>query len=209
MKLKIAGMIMFFVIFSQINYATNTLYDDKLKSFNNSVTEESIGNYKEAIDELISIYSNYKEDYLINLRLGWLYYQSNDYNKSIQYYNQAVRISSGSIEAFLGLTYPYSAINKWDEVENIYDKILAKDKNNYSANLYLARIYLNNGDYLNGKVLLEKIFENYPSDYNINLSLGWAYYYLGDKGKAQRLFTTALIASPNDSYAIEGLKLTK
>jgi hypothetical protein len=47
----------------------------------------------------------------------------------------------------------------------------------------------------------------YPAEYEPNLSLGWTYYYLGNKSRAKELLTNALMLSPNDKLAKEGLEL--
>ncbi|MCF8355971.1 MAG: tetratricopeptide repeat protein [Melioribacteraceae bacterium] len=180
-----------------------------LKIFNKSIEEEEIGNYTGAISELNEIYKEVPDDYLINLRLGWLYYQDKNYDESIKYYSKALEESDESIEAWLGLTFPYSGLEDWGTVKDIYQKILDKDELHYTANLRLGQILLNTGNYVNAKVYLQKLYELYPSDYEINLYLGWTYYYLGDKSKAQNHFTHALIASPDDSSAKEGLRVSR
>lgn len=191
----------------QLNYGQSQ--EVKLKAFNNSIQEESLGNYSKSITEIKNIYKDFKTDYLVNLRLGWLYYLSKDYDNSAKYYKEAIRLSNNSSEALFGLTYPYSAIEKWGEIESIYKGILEKDKYNYTANLRLGQIYLNSTNYLNAKTYLERNIQSYPSDYETNLYLGWTYYYLGNSSKAREYFVNALIAKPSDTSATEGLKYTK
>lgn len=183
--------------------------DQKIIAFNKSVDFEEIGNYKDAVKEIENIYSKFSNDYLVNLRLGWLNYLDKKYDESIKYYKKAVSISNNSIEAQLGITYPLSAKNNWDEIKNVYANILDTDPLNYTARLNLAQIYLKDGDNLNAKINLEKLIEQYPSDSAVNLYLGWTYYYLGNKNKANNLFATALIADPTSSSAKEGWNLTK
>ncbi|MBU0560853.1 MAG: tetratricopeptide repeat protein [Bacteroidetes bacterium] len=198
--------IVFFLAASQIFSASN---DDKLKAFSESISYEEIGNYNKAFEIINSYYKKDSDDYLTTLRLGWLKYLQKDYNESIKYYNKAVKLSSESIESLLGITYPYSALNKWDEIKAVYKKILKKDEYNYTANLNLGQIYLNTQDYLNARSYLENVYNNYPSDLSANVYLGWTYYYLGNKTKANYLFTNALISDKTNSSAIEGLNLTR
>ena len=96
-----------------------------------------------------------------------------------------------------------------DELIDIYKTILQKNPNSFQANYRLGLIYLNNKDYLNAKVLFERIYNNFPSNYTGNLYLGWTYYYLGSNQKAHKLFLNALISQPNDKSALEGYNLTK
>lgn len=190
-------------------FAMNNMQDDRLKAFKESLSEESIGNYDSALELMWQLSKKYTNDYLVMLRMGWLNYLLKDYDASYKYYKEAVRLSDSSIEALLGLTYPLSAQEKWDEITTIYKQIIDEDEYNYTANLNLGQIYLNNKNYLNAKIVLEKVYELYPSDYDINLYLGWTYYYLGNKSKARSLFENALIMNSSSTSAIEGLNLVR
>lgn len=202
-KYVLIMMILFSVsVFSQNN-------SEKLKAFNSSITEEESYNYKNALEPLLEIYNNHKNDYLINLRIGWLYYQKKDYENSIQYYRKALKISGNSTEALLGITLPYSAAGNWDEIESIYKLILDKDPGNYTANLNLGQLFFNGKNYLNAKIYLEKVNKEYPGDFSSALYLGWTYYYLGNKSRANKLFVDALILQPGNESAIEGMNLTQ
>lgn len=196
-------------------FATNVLYgsppnqEEKLKAFQSSITEESIGNYDKAIELIKPIYDQEPNDYLANIRLGWLYYLSKKNDLATKHYKEAVRISGNSIESLLGLTYPYSAIDNWEEIKNIYKQIIDIDPLNYTANLNIGKIYYNSADYLNAKKIFEKLADIYPSDYETNLYLGWTYYSLGSNSKAYDYFVMALIANPSAASAKEGLNLTR
>jgi len=183
--------------------------DTKVEAFNKSLNFENEKNYKKALEILTSSYEENKNDYLFNMRLGWLYYLNKNYANSIKYYSAAKNLRQSSVEPLLGLTLPYAAEEKWSEVEAQYENILRLDKNNYTANLRLGQIYLNNKDYQNAKKYLETVYTLYPGEYEPNLSLGWTYYYLGDKVKANGLLTNAIMLSPDDKLAKEGLDLIK
>lgn len=179
-------------------------------AFASSIDAEKRGDYAEAIRLLAVIYPEHRGDYLMNLRLGWLHYLSRKHEESGKYYTMAIDISSRkSIEAFLGLTLPMAALERWDAVESAYRSILALDGNNYTANLRLGQIYLNRGQYAKAKPLLDKAQTLYPGEYEANLSLGWTHYYMGDRPNARRLLTTALMLAPGDSLALKGLDLAR
>ncbi|MGE5436429.1 MAG: tetratricopeptide repeat protein [Syntrophothermus sp.] len=182
--------------------------EKKVAAYNQSINFEQKKDLDNAIKQMLSIYD--KEDYLINLRLGWLQYNNHKYEESVNYYSNSLRISDNkSIEAYLGLTLPLASLNNWDKVKDAYIKILKIDGFNYTANLRLGQIYLNSLNYNNARKHLEIVKENYPSDYEANLSLGWTYYYLGDNTLAKQCLTNALLLSPNDSLALSGLNLIK
>ncbi|MBI5660613.1 MAG: tetratricopeptide repeat protein [Ignavibacterium album] len=189
--------------------ASSQSNEDKVKAFNVSIRQESEKNYKKAIETLMQKYENNKDDYLYNLRLGWLHYLNADYDNSIKYYTAAGNLKPFSIEFKLGLTLPFAAKEKWDEVKKLYEDILKLDAKNYTANLRLGQIYLNNQNYQEAKKYLEVVHNLYPGEYEPNLSLGYAYYYTGNKTRAKELLTNALMLNPDDKLAKEGLNFLK
>ncbi len=205
--MKTIKLLIIAVLFTAINIPAQQ--SSKLKAFYESISMEKIGNYNAAIAALEKNYSNEKNDYLYNLRLGWLYYLKGDFKKSVEFYNNSIRISHESTESLLGITYPYAKMNRKNKLKDVYKEILNNDKNNYTANLNLALIYFNEGDYLNAIIFLEKNSKNYPSDFTTNLYLGWATYYVGGNKKAHAYFEKALIASPNNPSALKGYNATK
>jgi tetratricopeptide (TPR) repeat protein len=196
------------LIFFAITLNSQTA-DEKVKLFNESIKHENNNSIDKAIESLKSVYDMNKDNYLINLRLGWLYYQKKDYSKSRDFYSEAVKINPKSIEAKLGLTLPLSAKNEWNKVKEQYFDVLKIDAMDYTANLRLGQIFLQNADYNNAKKYLEIAYNSFPSYYEPNLSLGWTYYYLGNKDKARELLTQALMLNEGDALAQEGLKLLR
>lgn len=183
--------------------------DEKVTAFNNSLIFEKKAEYTKAINELVQIYEKNKDNYLFNMRLGWLYYIINDYPSSKKYYQIAVKIGKDNVESLLGLVYPLAALGEWTEVQVLYEKILKIDPQNYTANLRLGQIYLNSGSYTLARKYLETANSQYPAEYEPNLSLGWTCYYLGDTKRAKELLTNVLMLSPNDSLALQGLRIIK
>lgn len=207
---KIIAALLIFITFSGLAFVTlSKKSDDIISSTNRSIKHEEKSDYNNAISELQKIYNDNSGNYILNTRLGWLYYNKKDYQKSKTYYTKALAINKNSIEAMLGLTLPLSGLNDWEGVKQTYTSILKLDANNYTANLRLGQIFLNSGDYQQAKKYLEKAFVLYPSEYEPNLSLGWTLYYLGDKQKAKELFTSALMVAQNDSLASQGYELVK
>ena len=182
----------------------------KTDAFHESLKQETAQNYVKSVEALEGIYKENKDDYLVNLRLGWICYLAKKYGESKNYYNNAFALSKNrSVEALLGTTYPLSALNDWDGVAAAYNSVLKLDPLNYTANLRLGQILLNKSVYVEAKIHLEKAWIHYPGSYEPNLSLGWTYYYLGERQKAAALLTTALMLSPGDTLARRGLNLLK
>ena len=81
------------MLFFAINLSSKTP-DEKVKSFNASIKNENEGNIDKAIESLNLIYAANKENYLLNIRLGWLYYQKKDFSKSKEFYSTSNKSSS-------------------------------------------------------------------------------------------------------------------
>lgn len=182
--------------------------DEKIKAFNNSLKKEKNKSLKGAIDAILGIYDANKDDYLVNLRLGWLYYSNGEYALSKKYYQRALEIEQ-CVEARLGYTYPLSALGEWDAVKKEYEEILKVDFQNYTANLRLGQIIYNAKDYSRAKTYFQKVVQLYPSDYEGLLYLGWSNYFLDKKNDAKEAFIKVLMLNENDSSASEGLALIR
>ncbi len=208
LPLKIAFFLIVIIIFSKFVFSQST--NEKIKAFNSSIKFAQEGNYQKALDELLKIYKDNSDDYLFNLRIGYLFYLQKKYDNSVEYYRKAINLTQEKvIEPMLGLTLPLSGKEKWDEVEKIYLKILSLDSNNYTANLRLGQIYYYRKDYSKAEKYLKQVYNHYPSDYEANLYLGWTYFYLNKKSESKKHFTYALMVSENDQSALEGMKLVK
>ena len=193
-----------------ISYNCKDRQTDKLAAFTKSIQFEKDNKYDLALKEMEKIQNDFAEDYLTNLRLGWLYYNNKKYTESIKFYNEAFRLTSNKgVESLLGLTYPYDALGKTDDLIEIYKKVLEIDNNNYTANLQLGIIYYYKKNYSTAKNFLAKVYSLYSSDYSANLYLGWTMLNLKNIPKAKEHFINALINNINDKSAKEGLEACK
>lgn len=183
--------------------------DERITVFNSSISFESNGNLDSAISVIQNNYSKFENDYLYNLRLGWLYYSSGQMEKSLGYYEKAKILVPGNIESQFGATLPLSKLDKKTELIKVYSDIIKTDSMNYTANLYIGQIYLSSGDYSKAKYHLEKSFNQYPGYFDPNLYLGWTYYYLGNKKKAKDHFIYSLMLVADNKSAMEGLSLVE
>jgi tetratricopeptide (TPR) repeat protein len=176
------------------------------KVFETSYTKEAVGDYKGAINEIVGLNGF---DYHKSLRLGWLYYLEKNYDESIRYYEQAIKLRPKAVEALLGLCNPLEAQKKNDLLETTYKKILAIDPTNTKVNYALGNIYYYRKNFALAEKHFDLVVSLYPFDYYSNLMAGWTKYFLNKKSEAKILFNTVLIISPNDKSAREGLALIK
>lgn len=190
--------------FSQIFSQTN---QEIIQAFKTSYTLEKSGSYKKAADALKKVYSN--DSYEINLRLGWLNYNSGLFDESASHYQKALNLKPFSEEAKFGLIFPKYAQGKWTEVISLYKKILEINPANTTANYKLGLIYFGKKKYTEAANYFEKVVNLYPFDYDNLLMLAWSDYYLGKKNQAKLLFNKVLMNNPGDESATEGLDLLK
>lgn len=176
------------------------------KVFENSYAKEAAGDYQGAINDLVGLNGF---DYHKSLRLGWLYYLSKNFDISIYYYQQAVKLRPKAVEALLGLCNPLEALSKIDQLEATYKKILAIDPMNSKINYALGNIYYYQKNFILAEKHFDLVIDLYPFDYYSNLMAGWTKYFLDKKNEAKILFNTVLIISPSNKSAKEGLVLIK
>ncbi len=176
------------------------------QAFKASYRYEKMGAYQDAIKALWPVYKKYPRFYLVNLRLGWLYYLSGKYRNSIKYYKQAVQIKPGSFEALLGLSLPLMAQKNWSEVERLMNQIVSQDFYNYYANLRLAiALRLQNKAKL-AKKISRKMLARYPTSLDFLVELGRDLLWEGKKNEAKRVFREVLLLDPENVVAREVLK---
>ncbi len=210
MRLAVTAALCLVVSAGVFLFAQDPKSDSRMTRFHASLAFESEGNIASALKEMDTVYPESRDDYLVNLRLGWLEYLNADYTKSARYYRHACELAqSRSVEALLGLRLPLAALNDWDAVITVYSDILALDPANYEANLRLGQIYLNRGEYALADPYFERCVLLYPSDYETNLSRAWNDYYMNNTVRSRTGFETILMISPGDTSAARGLNLLK
>lgn len=174
------------------------------KIFENNYAKEASGDYQGAINDLVGLNGF---DYHKSLRLGWLNYLNKNFDASIYYYQQAVKLRPKAVEALLGLCNPLEALGKTDQLEATYKKILAIDPMNSKINYALGNIYYYQKKFVLAEKHFDLVISLYPFDHYSNLMAGWTKYFLNKKNEAKILFNTVLIISPTDRSAREGLAL--
>ncbi|MFA5816415.1 MAG: tetratricopeptide repeat protein [Bacteroidales bacterium] len=197
-----------FIVFmvTGIFYQTDAQSFDKQRAaFRTSYTQENSGDYKAAVNTLKSVYDD--SSYEMNLRLGWVSFKSGDFKESEAYYRKAITLRPYGIEARFGLVFPLSSMGNWTLVNSIYEEVLAIDANNSLANYRYGLLAYNKEEYTKADKLFTKVVNLYPFDYDSLIMLAWTRFKLGKSLEAKALFQKALLYSPDDSSALEGLSL--
>jgi tetratricopeptide (TPR) repeat protein len=177
------------------------------KAFHNSYTDELNKNYSAAINDISPYYS--ESSYEVNIRLGWLHYLNQNYNASQNYYQKAVNLKPGAIEAKFGYVKPLSFLQSWDKVLEQYLAILKIDPKNTQASYWAGVIYYNHKQYETSTRLFKVVADLYPYDYDGNHMLGWSLFMAGKKAEAREYFEKALLIKPGDESSTDGLNRCK
>ncbi len=178
-----------------------------IKAFEESYSLETKGEYAKSIEKIKSVFDS--ESYEMNLRLGWLHYKLGRFTESMTYYQKAMDLMPYSEEAKFGMINPATALGKWEQVINLYNKILEISPKNTSANYYLGTIYYGKKEYQKSYDYFKVVVDLYPFSYDGLLMFAWSNLQLGKMREAKVLFNKVLMISPNDSSATEGLKYIK
>jgi tetratricopeptide (TPR) repeat protein len=197
----------FRILLVQLIFFQAYAQENVINAFKESYDQEIAGNYKNAIEKLNTIYQ--ADAYEINLRLGWLHFQNAQLKESVEYYSRAVNLKPYAIEPKLGMVLPLSVDGKWDEIIDVYQKILQIDPQNSLVNYRMGLIYYNRGNFDRADPFLEKVVNLYPFDYDGLILLAWNKLNLQKSREAKVLFQKVLMYNPGDESALEGLKLLK
>jgi len=194
------------ILGSVTNYAQNN-FSDIHNAFKKSYELEAIGDFKLAADEIKVFYN--KDSYEMNLRLGWLNYMAGNFNESMAFYKKTLKLMPYADEPKFGIIFPLSALGRWDEVIEMYTKILENSPHNTKAMYYLGSIYYNRLEFDKAIFHFKQIVDLYPFDYDGVLMYAWTNLKLGNKKEARELFQKVLLNKPKDASALEGLTFLK
>jgi tetratricopeptide (TPR) repeat protein len=176
-------------------------------AFAESYKSELGGNYVVAVSQVRSVYR--PDDYNANARLGWLLFLAKQYTESVTYYDRAIKLKPYCIEARFGMIKALNALESWDMVKEQYENILKIDSQNTTSLYWLGVLLYNRKEYDAAARNFEKVVNLYPMDYGSVIMLAWARHYQGRTADARVMFNQALLLSPNDASATQGLNLLK
>ncbi len=203
MKKILAAVLLLSLFWSGISLAVSSAGIPKI--YSESYRFEKMGAYHDAIKALLPLYRQYPGEYLVNLRLGWLYYLDGKQGNSILYYRKAVEISPESVEARLGLSLPLMARGNWGDVEQLMYQVIKNDYYNFYANLRLAiALRLQKKPSLSEKVT-RKMLRIYPTSVDFLVELGKSLVLQKKKQEAYQIFSKILLLDPQNVAAREHL----
>jgi tetratricopeptide (TPR) repeat protein len=177
---------------------------DKAERFESSFAHEASGDYAKSFADMQKILEQDPTDYVATLRAGWLTYLRKRYTESAAFYQQAVKLAPKAIEPQLGLMLPLMAAGRWADAERAGRAIVAKAPGDYLATSRLAFILFSQARFKEAEVLYRQVLDNYPSDTEMMLGLGWTWLRQGRKDEARQMFDAVLAIRRQNASAKAG-----
>jgi len=140
----------------------------------------------------------------IHLQLFDLYVKKKDLKSASK---QLAEFKKGSSENELYLFldgYLKFRNNKIENAKAAFEKVAPTY---LEAKKNMARIYYNSGDYQKAVDIWQEILSQNPDDKDAQISIGRAYFHLGDSAKAQEFFSQAGIKVTPDRYSPKTITL--
>jgi tetratricopeptide (TPR) repeat protein len=190
-------------VHSVLSAAGNSVADSDAaaSAFAESYQSEAAGEYVDAMDALVNTYNKYPADYTINLRYGWLYYMSGEFDDSMSHYRAAIQAEPESIEARLGYMLPLLALERYADVETAAYQVLKKDSNNYLATLRLVTALRLEGKWDVAEKAAREMLALYPSDVSFLAELAVIKAGQGNENSAREISRTIRILDPDNATA--------
>ena len=190
-----------FLLFAFSSSSYGLSYQEIREAYTSSYTLEKRGDYQGAIKALMPVYQAYPNGYTVNLRLGWLYYLLKKYSNSEYHYQKALKAIPSSVEALLGLTLPYMAQERWEDVEKTCYWILRSDYYNYYGNLRLCLALRKLGNFSLSESVSRKMLSLYPTDVNFLLELALSLFFQKKYSYSEAVLKDVLILDPENPTA--------
>jgi len=166
-----------------------------------SYVAEEQRNYSIAIGKLMPLLKTSPNDYFLNLRLGWLFFQSQKYKNAINHYEAAAKVEPASVEPGLGLSAVLMTISDYPEAIAACKEILRRDPLNYMGRQRLIKAYLGQKDFANAAREAEAALKTYPTDAIFLEQRGYALTQSGQTDQARQVLATLLLVNPKNPYA--------
>lgn len=179
--------------------------DYLLEAFQKAYRYEKAKNYVEAAAALASIQPEKSYEYLLHVRLGWLYYQAGHNDAARIHYDRAVRLAPRAVEPLLGLQLPLLAQKKYADAEMAARQTLWLHPKNYYANLRFAFALRMQLRFADAERINQTMLEMYPSDASFLLEQALTYSGQKRADDARKLYRQVLWMSPNDTIATQAL----
>jgi len=173
--------------------------------FQSSYALEARRDYRGALAKAQTVLEREPDDYVAQLRIGWLLYLNSRYAESSAAYRKAVRLAPEAVEPRLGLMLPLMAARQHQEALTAADSVLELDPGNLTARSRKAYTLYLLGRYTKAETQYREVLKRYPSNVDMMSGLGWTLLKRGQRAQAQAVFEKLLRVSPTHSLGRSGL----
>ncbi len=174
--------------------------------FESSFAHEATGNIERSLEEVRSILIVNPNHYIANYRAAWLFCLKGHHTESIKFYRRASQLKPRAIEPRMAMMLPLMASKQWSAAEALGRDVLKKSPLNYLAGSRLAYIYFSQGRYKKAEQQYQKVLDDYPSELEMMLGLGWTYLKQGRKPESRAMFNEVLGIRRHNLNARAGLE---
>lgn len=135
------------------------------------------------------------------LGMGWVMANQNQHAKANKYYDRALLLSPDDILVLLGKGNSLTGLNKLDEAEKVFEKVLKTDPKNQYALAELALVKFKKGETTQAEQIFHKALAKGESQYTCpHEGLGMVYLRQGKITKAKESFQKAIDLNPDIEF---------
>ncbi|MGC8493786.1 MAG: tetratricopeptide repeat protein [Syntrophobacteraceae bacterium] len=182
-------------------YAADLNRSEIAAAYYKSYEHERSQSYESAIQDLSAIYTGNPNDYLVNYRMGWLYYLGRNYSEAIKHLNKALAVSPQSIEVMNTIIPVYSARADWPKVEAKSMAVLKIDFYNLSANYWYSHSLRMEKKYGPAIQVDRKMLTVYPTSATFLQELGENLFLDNKKEESLSVFRKLKLLWPSNAVA--------
>ncbi len=169
--------------------------------YRSSYALEAAGDLPGALAAIEAVVAADPQDYVAQLRRGWLAWRSARHAASRLAYAEARRLRPRAVEPLLGAMLPAMAERRWREAEQLANEALARAPCDLTALTRLAWIHAVQGRWARAEAHYRMVLRLFPSDVEVTLGLADALAEQGRAEEADALRAVVRRVSPDDPRA--------
>ena len=190
----------FFIFLSSQVLAKEISFEER-QFLNESYALELKGRYEDAMKRVMSIFKKNRENYWINLRLGYLFTLTKNYKNAVRHYTAAANIMERSVEPWAGISLLYMNLGDYNRALQANNEVLRRDLSNYYAQIRMTIALIQLKRYEEAYSRVEDGLKLYPSDPTFLEQKGFLLMSFGQVDRAKDVLTTLLMINPQNAYA--------
>lgn len=177
------------------------------ETYRQSYALEARGDAIGSLQVLEAIGARGAQDYVYQLRRGWLLYLAGRYAESVQAYDKATALEPKASEPRLGAMLPLMALRRWVDATRQGEQVLTLAPGDFTALSRLAYIHYQLAGFPTAEAYYRKALAQYPANTEMRAGLGWSLLKLNRFKEARAELERVLVFAPDHASARAGLAL--